>query len=231
MNEKQDTSQLPVKPQAKWGWKTWGLLGLGGLCLACLVIGQVGRTARPATPVAKSEQAEPQEEKAEAPAPAEPEATLAPTDTPPPAETPTPEPTPTSPPTIGQDVNVGEIRWKFLEATDIGQELKSDNQFIESKTTGGKFVKIRFEIENLGTDAVSFTGIEILDNKARTFKPYQDRLFFIEDNEQCIFLQLNPNLAKTCTEIFELPADATGLKISVGDLQLFGDDAVIDLGL
>lgn len=223
----QEVNQLPVKQPSKWGWKTWGLLGLGGLCLACLAIGQVGRMGQP-TPIAKSEQpqpAEPQEGKVEAAAPAEPEATLAPT------ETPTPEPTPTLPPTVGQDVNVGEIRWKFLEATDIGQELKSDNQFVESKTTGGKFVKIRFEIENLGTEAVSFTGIEILDSKGRTFKPYQDRLFFIEDSEQCILLQLNPNLTKTCAEIFELPADATGLKISVGDLRLFGDDAVIDLGL
>jgi hypothetical protein len=132
---------------------------------------------------------------------------------------------------VGEDVTVGKIRWKFLEVEDIGQELKSDNEFIEGKTTSGKFVRVKFELENQGTDPASYTGIDLVDDKGRTFKPYDERISFVEQSELCILEQVNPGLSKTCTEIFELPADAAGVKASVGDLAPFGDDAVIDLGM
>lgn len=133
---------------------------------------------------------------------------------------------------VGDDVQVGEIRWKFLEVTDLGKELKSDNQFIDPKSTSGKFVKIRFEIENQGTEAASYAGIDLKDGKDRTFKPYDERFSFVPEGEGCILEQLNPNLAKTCTEIFEIPADATGLKVVAGDLELFGaEEVMVDLGL
>lgn len=133
---------------------------------------------------------------------------------------------------VGQDVIVGDIRWKFLEATDLGQELKSDNQFIDPKTTAGRFVKVRFEIENRGTEAATYAGIEVVDGQGRTFKTYDDRITFTPQGELCVLEQLNPNLPKTCTEIFEVPADATGLKAKAGDLELFGgEEALVDLGL
>lgn len=132
---------------------------------------------------------------------------------------------------VGEDVTVGKIRWKFLEVQDLGKELKSDNEFIEGKTTSGKFVLVKFELENQGTDPASYTGIDLVDGKGRTFKPYDERITFIEQSELCVLEQVNPGLSKACTEIFELPADATGVKASVGDLAPFGDDAMIDLGM
>lgn len=134
--------------------------------------------------------------------------------------------------TVGQDVQVGAVRWKFLEAVDLGKELKTDNQFIEAKQTSGKFVQVRFEIENQGTEAKSYAGIELVDSKGRTFKRYGEAIGFIEQAELCILEQLNPNISKTCTEIFEVPADAAGIKASIGDLELFGsDEAQVDLGM
>lgn len=132
---------------------------------------------------------------------------------------------------VGEDVNVGDIRWKVLEVTDLGKELKSDNEFIEPKETSGKFVLVKFELENKGNDPATYTGIDLVDDKDRTFKPYDERLTFIEQSELCVLEQVNPGLSKTCTEIFELPGDAAGIKASVGDLGLFGEDAMIDLGL
>lgn len=132
---------------------------------------------------------------------------------------------------VGEDVQVGKIRWKFLEVKDLGKELKSNNQFTDPKTTSGKFIQVRFEVENQGTEAASYGGIDLVDGKARTFKAYDERFSFVPEGEGCVLEQLNPNLPKTCTEIFELPADATGLKASVGDLELLGsDEAMIDLG-
>lgn len=146
-----------------------------------------------------------------------------------------PVPEPTAAPeafTVGQDVQVDEVRWKILEAADLGQTLESDNQFIDDKSTSGRFVQVRFELENLSKDMLSFTGIDLQDADKRTFKPSTDMIGFIPEEQYCIFENLNPNVAKTCTAIYEVPANASGLQAKVGDLKLFGGaEALINLGL
>lgn len=131
----------------------------------------------------------------------------------------------------GQDVQVGEVRWKITEAKDIGQELKSDNEFIKGKTTKGRFVSLAFEMENLGKEQKSFAGLSLVDGKGRKFEASSDAFMFIEQEKQCIFENLNPNVIKECQVIFEVPADAAGLSANVGDLEMFGgDEALIELG-
>lgn len=145
-----------------------------------------------------------------------------------------PAPTEAPEPTYGvnQDVRVGDVRWKILEANDLGSELVSDNQFIDSVPTTGKFVGVRFEIENLSNDQLNFTDVGLIDSAGREFTPKDDVYFWIDDNEKCIYEQLNVNVPKVCSVIFEIPADAADLHLQVGDLELFGsDEALIALGL
>lgn len=133
---------------------------------------------------------------------------------------------------IGQDVTVGDARWKILEARDLGKELKSDNEFIKPKTTAGKFVLVRLEVENRKTEAATYGGINLVDGKGRKFERYTEQFGFVPEAESCVLKQLNPNLPATCSEIFELPADAAGLKALLGDLELFGSgEALVDLKL
>jgi hypothetical protein len=134
--------------------------------------------------------------------------------------------------TVGQDVIVGEVRWKVLEVKDLGKELKSDNQFIKPKTTSGRFVLVRFEVENRKDKAASYAGISLADGKDRTFERFTEQIGFISEDELCVLEQLNPNLTRTCAEIFELPGDANGLKAKLGDLEIFGGkEALVELGL
>lgn len=206
-------------------------------CVAMLVFGALApkeqrQASQPATTVALAN---------DTPLPPADTTTEDPVPTEAPADTPTPEPTSTPVPptetpapeafTIGQDVIVGDVRWKILEAKELGQELKSDNQFIEAKTTTGKFILVRLEVENRKTEAATYAGINAIDDKNRTFEVYNEKFGFVDEKEACIFEQLNPNLTKVCSEIFELPADAKGIKVGVGDLELFGgDEALIVLG-
>jgi hypothetical protein len=133
---------------------------------------------------------------------------------------------------VGEDVRVDEVRWKILEALDLGTTLKSDNQFVKDKTTSGRFVKVRFELENLSKDMLTFAGLDLLDNQDRTFKPSSDAFQFIPSEEACVFENLNPNVAKSCSAIYEVPANASGLKAQAGDLKILGgESALIDLGL
>jgi hypothetical protein len=119
-----------------------------------------------------------------------------------------------------------------LEAEALGKQLKSTNQFIKDKTTSGQFVRVRFELENLSRDLLTFAGLDLVDDQGRTFKPSSDVIGFIPSEELCVLENLNPNVAKTCTAIYEVPANATGLRAQVGDLKLLGNQsALINLGL
>lgn len=130
----------------------------------------------------------------------------------------------------GQDVRVGEVRWKITGVQDEGQTLASDNQFVEDKTTSGKFIRVTFEIENLGTETKTFNDPPLLDSRRREFKKASDTLQFIPDDQQCILERLNPNIIKSCQVIYEVPEDASGLRANVGDLNLFGSkEAMIAL--
>jgi hypothetical protein len=134
--------------------------------------------------------------------------------------------------TIGQDVTVDEMRWKIVSAEDLGNTLESDNQFVTERTSSGRWVRVRFEMENLSKDMLSFAGLDLVDAQGRTLKPSSDAIQFIAPEESCILENLNPNVAKTCTVIYEVPANATGLQAQVTDLKILGgSETLIDLGL
>jgi hypothetical protein len=203
-----------------------GIVGLLGLCVIIGVIANLGKgapaqtAARPTAnaPVAQAATSAPVA--AVTAAPAAPAVTAAPTAAPQAA-------------TVGQDVKVGDVRWKVLSAKDEGKTLKSDNQYIKDKTTAGKWIRLRVEVENQSKDQLLVTGVDLKDDKDRTFKASSEVYAgFIPDTESCPLAQLNANVPKTCQFLYELPADAKGLHAIVGDLKPFGaKDAAITLGL
>lgn len=114
---------------------------------------------------------------------------------------------------------------------DDGNTLKSDNAYIKPKVTAGKWLRVKFEIENQSTDTLNFTGVDLKDNKGRTFKASTDAIMYMPQETQCIFAQLSANVPKTCEAVYELPTDAAGLQAIIGDLKLFGaKDGTVDLG-
>jgi hypothetical protein len=94
-------------------------------------------------------------------------------------------------------------------------------------------VKVRFEVENLSNDLLSYGGADLVDIKGRKFTQSSDALSFISEEEQSVLVtNINPNISKTITEIYEVPPDAAGLKFNAGDLKIFGsDETQIELGL
>lgn len=220
------------------------LLGICGGIVTALSGGKSSTTANtggaaPVAVVAPTTAATPTTAAAAADVP--PTATIpqAPTEAPAPTAEPTAAPTaePTVAPTvatlpkIGEDVKIGDVRWKFLEVKDEGNTLKADNEFIKPKTTAGKWLRVKFEIENQSTDTLNFTGVDLKDSKGRTFKPSTDAIMYMPEETQCVFAQLSANVPKTCETMYELPADAAGLQAVIGDLKLFGaTDGAVDLG-
>ena len=138
-----------------------------------------------------------------------------------------------APAKMGEDVRVDEVRWHVLSAEDLGDTLSSSNRFVDSKTTAGRFIRVRFEIENLSNDLLSYGGLDLVDNRGREYASYSESFMFLPDGEECYIIEnLNPNIPKICTVIYEVAADAAGLKIVVSDLKILGsDEKEIDLGL
>lgn len=139
--------------------------------------------------------------------------------------------------TIGDDVRVGDVRWKLVSARDRGAILKASESkypsFANNKTANGKFVEITMEVENLGKEMKSVTNLKIVDNKGREFTAATGVSEWIPDGKDLFLLSnLNPNVPSQFIDIYEVPAEALGFYVSVGDLNIWGNQsAKINLGL
>lgn len=125
----------------------------------------------------------------------------------------------------------------LVDARDRGATLQASDSrygtFAKDKTSeGGKFIEVTLEVENLGDDMKSVTSQTFVDDKGREFTSSSETSEWApEDKSMYILDNLNPNVRKTFIDIFEVPADARGLKVVVGDLEIFGGDkAQIELG-
>lgn len=138
-------------------------------------------------------------------------------------------------PTVGlkTEIKVGNVGWTAL-AIKTTDKLHVDNQFIEDKTTSGKFLWVDLKIKNLGKEPITAdsSAMAVKDDQDREFKAYTEAFSYIPDNKQLFLKAINPGMDVQGTVIFEVPADAKGLKLSVGDLKVFGNDqGLIDLGM
>jgi hypothetical protein len=214
-------ADLPVVPKRS---KLPLILGIFGVLVICGIIGALSGGDKDATTTQPTDQAAPAQA-------AEVKQTEVVAKAPAATRTPVPTKTPVPLPVIGDDVKVGDITWKVLTAENLGQVLKSNNQFIDDVKTSGSFVSVRYQVTNGGTAATYYTAPDLLDSTERKFSSSSNVLFFIPDDEQCIFEELNPGISKTCQAVYEVPADAKGLTAKVTGLSLFGGDEQVDLGL
>jgi len=151
----------------------------------------------------------------------------------------TTESTPAKQYKAGEDVQVAEVRWKLIEAKDLGDTLKGSASnyptFTDDKkaNANSKFVQVTMEVENLDTSMKSVTDVNIMDSKNRKFTSASDTSDWVpQDKQMFVLSNLNPNVPQQFIAIYEIPKDTTDLKVEVGDLSLFGSDkAYISLGL
>jgi len=139
----------------------------------------------------------------------------------------------------GEYVEVGKVRWRLIDAEDVGDTLKSSESNYPTITkdkkanTNAKFIKITLEVENLDTTMKSATTPNLKDDKGRQFISASDTFEWIPDDKGIILLSnLNPNIPQQFITYYEVANDAAGLKVEVGDLSFLGSDkAYISLGL
>lgn len=112
---------------------------------------------------------------------------------------------------VGDAVKVGEeATWTVTKVTDLGQELKSDNQFIDPVKTTGRFLQVDATIKAEGKDGYVILSNKVKDDQGREFDTKTEAMTLVE-GESCLMKTVNPGLEQACVFVYELPADAKGL--------------------
>lgn len=118
---------------------------------------------------------------------------------------------------VGQPVQTGDLEYVINSVGEVN-EIKSDNQFIESKTTQGKFVVVDYTVKNNDKKARMIDGnlFIVKDADGNEYEPMADADIMMLLGDKNLFLEeVNPNLSRTGTIVFELGSDATGLTLQV----------------
>ena len=166
-------------------------------------------------------------------------ATTTPAQTPSSSSTPTPTPIPTvTVYSIGQDVTVSnQVKWRVLTAKNRGSVLRDSESrlpgFYKDKTTTGKFIEVTFVVENLSGSTQNFVSTpKIVDSQSREFDKAEEYWGYVPKDMDFVGATLQPNIPKQAVVIYELPQDATGLKLKVSDFGIiYKKSALINLGL
>lgn len=140
-----------------------------------------------------------------------------------------PTPTATPLPAVGQEIVLGEIKWKVLSAANAGQNVAGP---LGNKTTEGKFVKVRVSVQYTGKEGIRMGGLKTINAAGQEYDSVED-IGLVPSNEACWMLtELKPGIPKNCTFIYEVAADTTGLKLQINDLSWSASEkAEVDLGL
>lgn len=108
---------------------------------------------------------------------------------------------------VGESFDTGKLGVEVLEVEER-TEFKSDNQFIDSVTTEGKFIAVKAKLTNNDTEARTFSSsmFKIIDEQDRTFETLTDaNLMMILDDDNLFFESCNPGMSRTGIFVFEVP--------------------------
>jgi len=129
-----------------------------------------------------------------------------------------------------EDLQVGDVKWKVIKARTADQLT----DYSGAVKPAGKFLVVNVTVENMGKDMKTVTGLKVVDDKDREFTSYSKSCSLQNLGAESLYVlsNINPNVPLTFADVYEIPADAKGLKLKVGDLSVLGnDEGLIDLGL
>ena len=125
----------------------------------------------------------------------------------------------------GESVDVNDVGWTPLQAVELGDMLESDSDAIPDPAASGRLVGVRFTVENLRDEPLTYVGMDLEDDLGREYAYLSDGLAFTTDEGVCELEELEPATVITCTAIYDTGADAAGLQAVLTDLSLLGGRA------
>jgi hypothetical protein len=132
---------------------------------------------------------------------------------------------------LGEVVTVGDIEWKVTGVEELGSTLESTYGGEDCVANSGEFVQVTIELTNNGSEMASVTNLYLYDSNKREFITSSD-IYGCVDDELYLLDNINPGITKTFIAIYEIPEDSEGLRLKVGDLDLFTEGhEYISLGI
>lgn len=130
-----------------------------------------------------------------------------------------------NPKSLGVPVIVNDVQWTVTGAENLGSTIKSKYPTIvdDCVANSGNYVKVAFKIKNNSNDMVTVTDVYLYDSTKREYVTSSDVSSCVDD-ELFILDNINPGIENSFVAIYEVPADASGLRVKVGDLDLFTED-------
>ena len=129
------------------------------------------------------------------------------------------------------DYVLGTTRWKVIAARTMGNRLEARAGLTPLKTSG-KFIRVDFEVENVARDPVPLADCDLFDNQGRRYQARGNIVAYIDIDLIAPHEKLNPGVAVTFTQLYEVTASATDLAVAVSEQQSANRlDGVIKLGL
>ena len=121
---------------------------------------------------------------------------------------------------IGQALTVDNIQITAGNPEKHSQ-FTSDNMFIDPASANGIYILIPLTIENVGTSPVEISTDQLIlsDKNSRLFKSVDmtDYNLGMIETGLLTYQQLNPNVPVTTEIVFDVPKDAAGLMLMVGN--------------
>lgn len=124
---------------------------------------------------------------------------------------------------IGDEVLLSDSKWLVLKAEDKGNTLMAVSRFSKDATTTGKFVLVHFKVTNLSNKEVQIDKAVLVDSQGREFSTFGDQYKYLpkEAKKLDIFNPLPASVPKEFYGIYEVPADANGLRFRARDMRPF----------
>lgn len=137
-----------------------------------------------------------------------------------------------APVAIGEPAVAGDVQWTVTSAERVGELVREGPTPKLTKTEQGSFVTVDFDFTNNGSDPVTLNNasVTLLDGGGRESNPKSDASTYIPEDRRIFLEGVNPGITRPGRVIFEVPPDASGFQLQVGDTKPFGDDALVDLG-
>lgn len=133
----------------------------------------------------------------------------------------------------GEALKLEDSVWVVVEAKDLGKKVEANTSYGEPKETAGRFVQIRYKVTNTGKKPESVLDPpRLVDDKGRELARLDLESLYVPAKLATLGIELlPPHVEKEYATLFDVPADARGLKLQLRGFGLLGERRQIELGI
>ncbi|MDN5293296.1 MAG: hypothetical protein PWQ91_1856 [Eubacteriales bacterium] len=130
---------------------------------------------------------------------------------------------------VGEEVQVGNLVYK-VEKVEKTQQVGND---LLNKKANGTFLVVTITVTNKDKESrmIDTTMFKLVQGNTKYDADSEATSLYANENNRFFLQNINPNISATGKIVFDIPANATGLKLLVQDKFFGTQEKTIDLGV